>query len=171
MALSNKAELFAKDAHRGTNHLYDGMPYEYHLEQVVSAANKYLHLIPIQDHETVLAACWAHDTIEDCRVTYNDVKAELGEDVAEIVYALTNEKGKTRKERAGSIYYRGIWNVRYAGFVKACDRLANIIHSVTRNCRNASVYSTEQESFKDYLYTPEYKEIFDEMDFYLATLK
>ena len=37
---------------------------------------------------------------------------------AEIVYALTNDKGRTRKERAGEHYYAGIRETPYAPFVK-----------------------------------------------------
>ena len=48
---------------------------------------------------------------------------------AEIVYALTNDKGRTRDERAGAHYYAGIRETPYAPFVKLCDRLANMTYS------------------------------------------
>ena len=104
----NKARLFAEFHHNGTNHKYDGHPYTYHLDMVFRIAEKFIHLVPKDKRDIVLAACWCHDTIEDCRVTYNDVKAELGEEIADIVYALSNEKGKTRKDRANEKYYQGI---------------------------------------------------------------
>ena len=44
-----------------------------------------------------MLACWGHDLIEDTRVSYNDVKGQLGEEAADIIYALTNEKVKTVK--------------------------------------------------------------------------
>ena len=47
----------------------------------------------------------------------------------EIVYALTNDKGRSRAERAGEKYYQGIRETPYAPFVKLCDRLANITYS------------------------------------------
>ena len=43
----------------------------------------------------------------------------------EIVYALTNEKGRNRHERANAKYYEGIRVIPYAPLVKAADRLAN----------------------------------------------
>jgi hypothetical protein len=43
-------------------------------------------------------ACWGHDTIEDTRTSYNDAANHLGKDAADIVYAVTNEKGKNRAE-------------------------------------------------------------------------
>jgi len=57
-----------------------------------------------------MTACWGHDLIEDCRVSYNDVKDALGQEAADIIYAVTNEKGKNRKERANDKYYEGIRN-------------------------------------------------------------
>ena len=82
------------------------------------------------------------------RVTYNDIvkfiddfrvgslvlpeeiKRKLEEQVPEIVYALTNEKGRNRKERANETYYKGIRDTRFASFIKMCDRLANIQYTM-----------------------------------------
>ena len=58
---------------------------------------------------------------------------------AEIVYALTNDKGRTRAERAGEKYYQGIRETPYAPFVKLADRLANITYSFT-HCNEANAY-------------------------------
>ena len=56
----------------------------------------------------VLFGAYFHDSIEDARLTYNDVmkiaKKLMSDEQAflatEIVYALTNEKGRNRHERA-----------------------------------------------------------------------
>ncbi|MCI6249622.1 MAG: hypothetical protein MR641_00070, partial [Bacteroidales bacterium] len=70
---------------------------------------------------------------------------------AEVVYALTNDKGRTRAERAGEHYYAGIRATPYAPFVKLCDRLANMTHSFTAtdgsNNRMRAVYQQEWEHF------------------------
>ncbi len=113
------AKEYAIQCHRDINHLYDGKPYEFHLQMVVDEFHRFKHLIPIDAHQTVEDACWCHDLIEDCPQTYNNVKEATNENVAEIVYALTNEKGKTRKERANDKYYKGIRETEYAGFVKS----------------------------------------------------
>ncbi|HRF85184.1 MAG TPA: hypothetical protein PLN34_01315 [Alloprevotella sp.] len=52
---------------------------------------------------------------------------------AEMVYALTNEKGRTRAERADDRYYQGIRETAYAPFLKLADRLANISYSCSRS--------------------------------------
>ena len=95
--LVSKAKEYAIKCHSETNHLYDGKPYETHLHWVYVYGIKYGNLLTERDLPFALAACWTHDTIEDCRQTYNDVKNICGIRVAEITYAVTNEKGKNRK--------------------------------------------------------------------------
>jgi hypothetical protein len=69
----------------------------------------------------------------------------------EIVYALTNDKGRTRAERAGEKYYKGIRETPYAPFVKLCDRLANVSYSCGadghRGTRMKDVYKGEMHHF------------------------
>lgn len=147
----------AASLHRDTNHLYDGKDYSVHLGLVVHIAEQYLEDIEEGDRDTVIAACWLHDTIEDCRQTYNDIKEIAGKEVTDIVYACTNEKGKTRKERANDKYYEGIRTTKYATFVKMCDRLANISYSRKTGSRMYEMYQKEQKHFLESLqpYTKE----------------
>jgi (p)ppGpp synthase/HD superfamily hydrolase len=121
--------------HEGTNHMYDKyLPYEFHLRMVANMANKFMYLmIPKnylhpgnQDVNDIMLGAWGHDLIEDTRVSYNDVKEALGYKAAEIVYAVTNEKGKNRAERGNQKYYDGICAIPEARFVKFCDRIANV---------------------------------------------
>jgi (p)ppGpp synthase/HD superfamily hydrolase len=107
---------------------------------------------------------WLHDTIEDCRLTYNDILKISNKEVAELVYALTNEKGKNRAERANQKYYKGIRDVEHATFIKLCDRLANVIYSKDTEFRMFDVYKNENEDFLKHLFeTPDkslqYKEL------------
>jgi (p)ppGpp synthase/HD superfamily hydrolase len=148
--MDSKIIAFAIEAHDKTNHLYDGKPYSVHLSMVVMYAMKYFEerYYPEGSYETILHACWLHDTIEDCRLTYNDIKEIAGVDVANIVYAVTNEKGKNRKERASDKYYEGIRYTELATYVKVCDRLANIKYSKDTNSRMYEVYRKEHEEFK-----------------------
>ena len=159
--IEENAKNFGINCHQSTNHFYDDFPYEFHLNMVVETAKKFIHLIPEQEREIVIAGCWVHDTIEDTRVTYNDLKSALGEEIAEIAYALTNEKGKTRKERANEKYYQGIRDTKHAAFIKICDRIANVEYSKSEN---SSMYEKYKEEFKDFeywLYCDEYHEMFD----------
>ena len=58
------------------------------------------------------------------------VRQHLEDQVPEIVYALTNEKGRNRGERANDLYYQGIRQTKFASFIKMCDRLANIQYTM-----------------------------------------
>lgn len=137
--------------HKNTNHLYDGyLPYEYHLRMVVKVCQRFLQYYPNRWSEIELA-CWGHDLIEDTRVSYNDCKKVLGEFVTDIVYAVTNEKGKNRSERANEKYYHGIRNTAGASFVKLCDRIANVEYSIMTNSIMFDMYKKENKDFLNHL--------------------
>jgi (p)ppGpp synthase/HD superfamily hydrolase len=163
-------EQWCIDQHRNTNHWYDQyLPYEFHLRMVHQAAVDFKHLLddtkdyftgedyrgPKQEQVTLRQACmvatYGHDLIEDCRVSYNDVKQHLGQEAADIVYAVTNDKGKNRKERAGDKYYEGIRNTPGAVFVKLCDRIANVQYSKMTKSRMFEMYKQENKYFTESL--------------------
>ena len=157
------AQNYGSECHENVNHTYGGETYDIHLRLVFSFANKYSHLLTENVTET-LASAWTHDVIEDCRETYNDVKEKLGEVIAEITYALTNLKGKTREERAGPAYYEGIKAVEGAVFIKVCDRLANTMYSKNRKSSMFKKYKDEYPHFKKELYQERYREMFEELE-------
>lgn len=159
-------ENWCVEQHKNTNHFYDTyLPYLFHLQMVVQVFEDFKHLLPkdlitteeeeypnswvfvdITKH-TIRMSCWAHDTIEDTRTSYNDVKSRLGVYVADIVYAVSNEKGKTRKERANDKYYEGIRNTKGAVFVKLCDRIANVQYSKMTKSSMFAKYKEENPNF------------------------
>ena len=161
--LVEKAREYATEKHKSVNHYYDNQPYEIHLRLVFGFAHKYSYLITENIVET-LASAWTHDVIEDCRETYNDVKLELGKVVADISYVLTNLKGRTRDERAGSAYYEGIREVEGAVFIKICDRLANTMYSRNKESSMFERYKIEYVHFKKELYQERYSEMFEEIE-------
>ena len=142
------------DQHQKTNHFYDKyLPYEFHLRMVVQAAKNFIHLVKDSNdgeetfRDVIILAAWGHDLIEDTRTSYNDVKDVLGYSAAEIIYAVSNEKGKTRKERANEKYYKGIRETEGAVFVKLCDRIANVQYSKMTGSRMFKMYEKENENF------------------------
>jgi len=160
----NSKSQWCIEQHSSTNHMYDTyLPYEFHLRMVHNVGQQFKHLLGDEEYFTgdvvvnpttqvstrhaCMIACWGHDLIEDCRVSYNDVKEHLGQEVAEIVYAVTNEKGKNRKERANDKYYEGIRNTKGAVFVKLCDRIANVQYSKMTGSRMFEMYKKENPEF------------------------
>ncbi len=136
---------------------YDKSPYTRHLSRVAEIAKKYWKFYGEDPklHEALWMAAWFHDTLEDVpSYSYNDLLkyatkffqgdkfyAEL---VANIVYACSTEKGKTREERANDKYYEGIRETGYAPFIKACDRLANMEYA-------CHVHSSMEKKYKQEL--------------------
>ena len=145
--------------HDSVNQRYDtNHPYSVHLDMVADLVFKYGHLVCQQEADVLplFFGAFYHDSIEDARMTYNDVKKGashfMNDDqaymAAEMVYALTNEKGRTRAERSNDSYYAGIRETPYAPFLKLCDRLANITYSCSMSNR---VNNHMREVYKDEL--------------------
>jgi len=147
MTFQEKVDWIFKQ-HRSTNHYYDKyLPYEFHLNMVAKVCEDFSYLISSSQKETVKLAAYGHDLIEDTRTSYNDVKEVLGEEVANIIYAVSNEKGKNRKERANEAYYKGIRAIPFAVYVKLCDRIANVQYSKLTKSRMFEMYRDENEDF------------------------
>ena len=155
--------LAAHELHQNVNQVYgDDLPYGFHLDMVVEGVICYGHLVCMRKEDVVpmFFGAYYHDSIEDARQSYNDVmrtaKKWMTEEQAlmatEIVYALTNDKGRTRAERAGEKYYQGIRETPYAPFVKICDRLANVTYTCSIDSgrsgnRMREVYKGEMGKF------------------------
>ncbi|MBP5515202.1 MAG: hypothetical protein J6Y04_10615 [Bacteroidaceae bacterium] len=130
----------AHSLHASVNQSYNQVhPYGYHLDMVAKQVQRYGYQVCTDEADVLplMFGAYYHDSIEDARRTYNDVlrtalqfmdeqQALLA---AEIVYALTNDKGRTRAERAGERYFKGIRETPYAPLVKLADRLSNAIYS------------------------------------------
>jgi (p)ppGpp synthase/HD superfamily hydrolase len=142
------------------------LPYSFHLEMVSKQAEKFIHLIPDETiHSTIMIAVYGHDSIEDARITYNDVKELFGEDVAEIIYLCSEDKGRNRAERKSDVWYHQIAKNKYAVFVKLCDIIANSLFSTLSNSSMLKKYKQEYiQKVKPSLYSLEYKEMFDYLD-------
>jgi len=152
----------AHDLHQSVNQIYGkSLPYGYHLDMVAGEAIEFGHLVCADENDVVpmMFGAYYHDSIEDARLTYNDVMKRAKEFMderqallaTEIVYALTNEKGRTRAERADERYYKGIRETPYAPFMKLCDRVANITFSCSGrdadNLHMKEVYKKEVPHF------------------------
>jgi len=179
------------DQHRNTNHMYDTyLPYEFHLRMVHQVGTDFKHLlddtvdyytgkveidrgndVTVTLRTACMRAAFGHDLIEDTRVSYNDVMNQLGQEAADIIYAVSNEKGKNRKERANHKYYDGIRNTPGAVFVKLCDRIANVQYSKMTKSRMFEMYGKENNHFLESLgFVEGQAHPFGEMCHYLENL-
>lgn len=157
---------FASNLFKQRNLKYGNFEYSKHLIDVFNIGMRYIHLLGQnkenfereQVQNSVLNALICHDTLEDCGISYNDLKKQIGNFAADIVYDVTNELGKNREERSKRTYSK-IKNNELAIFVKCCDRLANVkfakTNSFTKENALSSMYKkyiTEYQSFKNELF-------------------
>jgi (p)ppGpp synthase/HD superfamily hydrolase len=138
MKNKERALLVADKAH--ANQTYDIYPYGYHIRQVVEIADE------LGYDESIIVASALHDTLEDTELSYNDLKKAFGEEVAEIVYCVTDEIGRSRKERKEKTYPKIKSNWK-ATVVKICDRIANMQHSKEYNPKLFDMYKKEHDDF------------------------
>lgn len=159
----------AWDLHRSVGQTYgETLPYGHHLDMVVDNIRRFGYLVAVEENDVLplVFGGYYHDSIEDARQTYNDVmkaaRRWMSDEQAlvatEIVYALTNDKGRSREERAGERYYAGIRETPFAPFVKLCDRFANVAHSCrskdANNQRMKGIYSKEMPHFLSNIVPP-----------------
>lgn len=150
----NTARLFALEQHEKIGQLYGNSPYQFHLKDVYQEAeNNFLYLPKTEDYYAIYKACWGHDLLEDC-CNYNDILPIFGLEASEIIYAVTNELGRNRRERAEKTYPK-IRENEGAIFVKLCDRLANTKYSLWSKGSMFAKYQAEFPLFKESLLIPE----------------
>lgn len=140
--MKNKtARNFAIKAHG--NQLYGGNPYIYHLDKVVKVLKDYgLTGFIYED------AGYLHDVIEDTSVTLQELQAEFGTYVAELVWSVTGE-GKNRKERQESIYAK-LKDNHHGINLKLADRIANLETGFAENNQEKlKMYKKEDEKFSE----------------------
>ena len=95
-SLEEQARRYATKAHAeaGQRRKYTDEPYIVHPAAVVELVRS------VTDSETMLAAAWLHDTVEDTPSTLQDIANYFGEEVAELVEMLTDSKSLKAKNRA-----------------------------------------------------------------------
>lgn len=95
-SLEEQARRYATKAHAeaGQRRKYTDEPYIVHPAAVVELVRS------VTDNETMLAAAWLHDTVEDTPSTLADIESHFGAEVAELVAMLTDSKQPQAKNRA-----------------------------------------------------------------------
>jgi (p)ppGpp synthase/HD superfamily hydrolase len=136
-----RARTFATERH-GDQQYGDGSPYVTHLGQVVAVLERFGFG---GDHELVCAA-WLHDVVEDTETTADEIEDLFGSRVRALVWAVTNEPGKNRKERALKTYPK-IASTPDAIIVKLADRIANVEASIRSRPDLLAMYRKEWAKF------------------------
>jgi len=113
MDIIEKAKSFAFNAHFGQKDDGGGM-YVFHCEKVAEIIGN------ITNDPEMIAAAWLHDTLEDTHTTYDDLRSEFNERIANLVHEVTHEGTKKNG------YYFPRLESRDAILIKFADRLHNL---------------------------------------------
>jgi (p)ppGpp synthase/HD superfamily hydrolase len=139
--LEAKAKNLAIDAHK--HQKYGEHPYITHLADVVARVKTIT-----QDPE-IIAATWLHDTVEDTEVTIEQIKQQFGDNVANIVWAVTGH-GENRKEKMANAIAK-IAQTPGSELVKSADRLSNVSASLANNPKKLKIYRDEHKDLSPVL--------------------
>ena len=147
----NYAVAYAKMHHK--NQMYGDKPYITHLMHVAMVLVRFgYHPDLGTEEDKVLAqnliiSAILHDVIEDTDITRENLEAAFGKDISTLVWAVSNEPGKNRRERHAKSQHK-IVETKHAITLKLADRIANI-----ENCRATKsdligMYKKEWVGFK-----------------------
>jgi len=148
MNAADKAKEFAIAKH--STQKYGDRPYSYHLAQVSQVLSEFGYL----GDEAIAAAGWLHDTLEDTETTYTELVSEFGQEISDIVFAVTSEPGENRVDRFRKTALK-IQPNKKALIVKLADRIANTEASLQSNPKLYKMYFKEFPLFKELLYNPQ----------------
>lgn len=132
-AIIAKAKRFAEKAHKGQERKYNKQPYIVHPERVSQQISLHPHCTG-----EMIAAAFLHDVVEDCGVSLSTIRAEFGNQIADLVGWLTNpSKGSTapRAERKKLDREHISRAPLEAKLIKIVDRLDNISDLCDRDGR------------------------------------
>jgi len=134
-----RARVFAERMHAGQRRKYGGEPFFAHLERVAGILVAHGHEAP-----AMLAAAYLHDTVEDTDATMQDILDRFGEEVAELVYWLTDaEQGRRVTRKLMSAWRLGgaPWPAK---LIKLADLIDNSADIVRADRNFAPVYLAEK---------------------------
>ncbi len=122
----DKAIIFAVKAHTNTERRGKGFPYVIHVLEAMEI------VATLTNDQELLAAAALHDTVEDTNVTLDQIRAEFGDRVANLVdlesdkvFADKNES-RTWRERKQTTIERLAKAPREAKIVAIGDKLSNM---------------------------------------------
>ena len=145
-----KALAFASAAHAKQVRKYSGEPYIYHPIEVATILVEAFPDFPPPDY--VLAAALLHDTVEDCEVSFTELRREFGDETACTVLHLTDLITKEQGNRETRKFLE-VERLRNAPREAQCVKLADMISNTTSICAHdpdfAVVYLREKERALD----------------------
>ncbi len=139
-----RARDFAIVAHG--KQLYGEHPYVVHLDTVAGLCASWFPNEP-----SLRVAAYLHDVVEDTSVTIEQLRDLFPKRVCDMVQAVTNESGNSRKER-NTLTYPKIATTPGGVHLKLSDRVANVEECWRTKDRKLFMYYREYKGFRDALW-------------------
>ncbi len=146
--LVERARIFATERHEGQVRKYTGEPYINHPKAVVDIVKTVPHT------DSMIAAAWLHDTVEDTSATHNDILNTFGAEVYYLVEMLTDVSKPSdgnRSVRKGIDREHSAKSVPPAMTIKIADLINNSESIVERDPKFAETYIEEKMLLLDVL--------------------
>jgi (p)ppGpp synthase/HD superfamily hydrolase len=127
--LIDNARAFAMEAHKNQVRKYTGAPYFTHPERVAKAVQQYCSKEHTEQLPVIVAAAYLHDVVEDCDVSFDDIRNKFGQNVMELVAWLTNRsKGMKLRRSDRKKIDRSVIKCapKEAKIIKLLDRIDNL---------------------------------------------
>lgn len=145
-----RAFHFAVEAHKNQTRKYTGEPYIYHPIQVATILVENFAGDP--PPAFILAACLLHDVVEDCGVSFTEIRRQFGDEVAAAVMHLTDLVTKDQGNRETRKFLEAI-RIRnaptYAQLIKLADLISNTESIEKHDPDFAVVYMKEKAQILD----------------------
>ena len=154
------AKQIAVAMHKAHDQTYGPLPYEYHLQHVENVVQRF-HKSDKPHTWYLRIAAWLHDVVEDTSYTIESVRDGFGDQVADIVWRVTDEiitpeeqdlgTKNNRKNRKAKTYPK-IKESSLAVALKLADRIANVENCHSWNGSGLDMYKKEHAEFTAKLY-------------------
>jgi (p)ppGpp synthase/HD superfamily hydrolase len=137
-----KARAFALARHGDQK--YGEKPYSDHLQAVCNALRNFAN-----PRNTMLAAAWLHDVLEDTETTREELTAEFGKEVTDLVWAVTGDDKLSRGESTKLTIQKLKAHPR-AALLKLADRYANVSASLEeKKVKYLTMYVKEHKQYME----------------------
>ena len=159
-----EAREFAIKAHGSQT--YGDKPYEVHLDDVSHTIIKFCRTdesISAEQFELLLVCSLLHDVLEDTEATREELESRFGKEISDLIYCVSDEPGKNRKERKAKTYPK-IASNNLAIALKLADRIANVENCRKNNTSLFSMYAKEHTEFRKQLFNGRFASMWLHLD-------
>ena len=173
-----KAKVIATSMHDMDGQMYGPLPYEFHLAHVENVIQRF-HKSEKPHTWYLRIAAWLHDLVEDTPIDIVTVRVVFGDNIADIVWAVTDEPlteeelnsglKNNRKNRKAKTYIK-LKESELGTTLKLADRIANMENCHSWDNYMLSMYEKEYTEFREQLYNDNHSDKIKRMWKYLDRL-